>query len=75
MYLEYFLKKNTVLKFRAGRSIPRGSSETEEISHKLRKRSDVYTELEKKLNVLPEIYGREIEDVYTNKKKEIYTRF
>ena len=47
-------------------------SETEEISHKLRERSEVYSELEKKLGVLPEIYGREIEEIVAlqQEKKE-----
>ena len=38
-------------------------SETEEISLKLRERSEVYSELEKKLSILPEIYGKEIEEI------------
>ena len=47
-------------------------SETEEISHKLRERSEVYSELENKLSVLPEIYGREIEEIVAlqQEKKE-----
>ena len=47
-------------------------NETEGISHKIRERSEVYLELEKKLNILPEIYGREIEEIVSlqQEKKE-----
>ena len=47
-------------------------NETEEISHKLRERSEVYSELEKKLSFLPEIYGKEIEEIVAlqQEKKE-----
>jgi len=50
-------------------------NETEGISHKIRERSEVYLELEKKLNILPEIYGREIEEIVSlqqEKKERIY---
>lgn len=49
--------------------------ETEQISQKLRERSEVYTNLEKKLSILPEIYGREIEDIVAlqqQNKERIY---
>ena len=47
-------------------------NDTEEISHKLRERSDVYTRLENKLSLLPEMYGREIEEIVAlqQEKKE-----
>ena len=47
-------------------------NETEEISHKLRERSEVYSDLEKKLSFLPEIYGKEIEEIVAlqQEKKE-----
>jgi len=47
-------------------------NETEEISHKLRERSEVYSDLEKKLSILPEIYGKEIEEIVAlqQEKKE-----
>lgn len=47
-------------------------NETEKISHKLRERSEVYSDLEKKLGFLPEIYGKEIEEIVAlqQEKKE-----
>merc|ERR1711872_334472 len=47
-------------------------NETEEISHKLRERSEAYSDLEKKLSFLPEIYGKEIEEIVAlqQEKKE-----
>ena len=43
-------------------------NKTEEVSQRLRERSEVYTKLEEKLNFLPEIYGREIEEIISLKQ-------